>query len=300
MFYFFMVNHCDKCGFLDVEGKTQFFEAISDDKIISLCGKCAQFVDLPMIKRASYIEMKEGGRLIPKYNNPNNRQAASVSLSQTPKDAWPKNREPTLRDLVDRNLKTSGSEPAKERPDLIPNYHWVLMRARRSKKFTQDQLAKALQVPTHSIQSLEAGRVTFDDDDLLEKLEEFLGIYLFVEKVRKARIERTAKNFAEGNIVFDKKTIEGLTLGDLQSIHQLTGKKPYWKRVFSIFKRKKIELPAGEFDKKEEIKKNSSVDEEAKETENSDDGFPFHKYKEDSKKDDVSQGDNDDSMYRRR
>lgn len=280
-----MNEECVKCGFLNIEGKTQFFEAISDEKIISLCEKCAQFVDLPMIKRASYLEMKEGGRLMPKYDNPKNRQAVSLGLSQTLKDAWSKDREPTLNDLIDRNLKTSGSEVPRERSDLIQNYHWVLLRARRLKKLTQDQLARELQVPTNRIQSLEAGRVTFDDDVLIEKLEDFLGVNLFLEKVKKARVARHARNFAEGNVEFDKKTLEGLTVGDLQAVHEIEGKEPYWKRVFAIFKRKKVEVS--------EEKSGEKSEEEV-----STEGFPFNEPKE--KKKDLTQKEIDDLLYRRR
>ena len=70
----------------------------------------------------------------------------------------------------------------KPRPDLVDNFHWLIMIERRKRKLTQEQLAKEIGESETVIKMAEQGFLPEDDYKIITKLESFLGV-----KIRKLK-----------------------------------------------------------------------------------------------------------------
>ncbi len=119
----------------------------------------------------------------------------------------------SLRDLVEKNIGKGLSNEAIVRNDLIKNFHWSLMRARRMKHFTQKQLAEHIHEVEKTIHLAEKG-VLPAGYDLVRKLENALEIRLIKpEIVEKIMVkENSMLGFGDSS--------KGLTIADLKKIKQ--------------------------------------------------------------------------------
>ena len=78
----------------------------------------------------------------------------------------------TLRQIVERNYKKTTNEA--ELRNYVPNFHWVVMRARRGKHLTQKQLASAIGESEIAITMLEKGIPA--NSIVTRKVEDYLGV----------------------------------------------------------------------------------------------------------------------------
>jgi ribosome-binding protein aMBF1 (putative translation factor) len=171
---------CSKCGAEDNE--VRLFDAISNEGIIKICEKCASEEGIPVIKKTYEFEKKPAL----------------------------KNQESNLRKIVDSRVVAN--ESRREFADLIDNFHWIIMRARRIKHMTQEQLGKEIGESEKIIKSAEKGFLPADYRDFIKKIEDILSIRLFNKEARK-RIEEQDKKLG-----FDSLTTRSLTISDLQEM----------------------------------------------------------------------------------
>ena len=159
---------CFKCGVS--EERAILYDAISGKGIVKICRHCSIVENLPIIRRVTEesIEKKNAPERVP------GRSGMRRYIRN------PSGDDMALRNLVENNFRQNMKEDSELKTTLIDNFHWALMRARRAKKLTQEQLAQAIKVPHIAIQTLEMGVVPEKSRDLISKLE----IYLFV-KLRK-------------------------------------------------------------------------------------------------------------------
>ncbi|MCH7567964.1 MAG: hypothetical protein IIA87_00950 [Nanoarchaeota archaeon] len=66
--------------------------------------------------------------------------------------------------------------------ELVDNFHWVVIRARRNINLTRKKLASAIGVPEDELKIVEFGGLPRDDFVLINKIENRLGINLRKEK----------------------------------------------------------------------------------------------------------------------
>lgn len=118
--------------------------------------------------------------------------------------------------------------------DLIDNFHWVIMRARRNRKISQKQLALEIQEPESMVAMAERGIIQPGNDFFVKKLEQFLRIRISKNKVRdfdseeEKLKEELLKKFEESG-EFDPLTTKTLTIEDLQSLNENKKRKKWWK-----------------------------------------------------------------------
>jgi ribosome-binding protein aMBF1 (putative translation factor) len=145
-----------------------------------------------------------------------------------------KQQEVTLRDLVDKKFDRFVKEKkVAKRDDLIDNFHWILMRARRNKKLTVSQLAKEIGESERFVKMAEQGVLPEGDYRSIHRLETVLSINILRPEVAK-QLEQQRKQLG-----FDEMTARTLTISDLQdmkkegSVLNQEKKIPYWRRVMS-------------------------------------------------------------------
>lgn len=213
---------CFKCG---TSGeKVRLFDAISDEGIIKICEYCANEEDLPVIKRPTTEQLKtaESNTSVRKMlTRMSSGRAALDEEYQKDKKRLEK-QEISLRDLVDRNYKDTPKKSI-PRPDLVDNFHWVIMRARRSRKVSYKQLAEAISESEAAVQMAEKGILPEDDNKLINKLETYFGVRLVKDPFRNRVPPRESfrseiKRTPPARLRFDPYTTKTLTISDLQEM----------------------------------------------------------------------------------
>ena len=123
--------------------------------------------------------------------------------------------EATLKKIASRNFERNISKERKPRPDLVDNFHWVIMRVRRMRKLTQEQFAREISEPLAAIKLAEEGILPEKDYVLVKKIESFLGITLIKEEIAKKPETIPAKKLA-----FEPDAAKRITIADLRRIRE--------------------------------------------------------------------------------
>ena len=201
------MEECFKCHV--PETKALLFDAILPDGIVKICSKCSPEEDIPIIKDTLFqkIEKQQTVReRLSKLSGINNVEKASFKLNE-------KNE---LRKLVNDNYIFKENLKLKE--DLIRNFHWVVLRARRLKHLTQEQLAQEINEPEIVIRKIETGSAP-EKMDIIIKLEKCLNIRL----TTKSEVQESSEIKEE----FDIKNFEDLTIYDLYEMDKKRDKEVF-------------------------------------------------------------------------
>jgi len=221
---------CYRCG--ETEGR--FFDVISGEGIITLCKECYLGEEAPRVKNSSEEN----------FEDINNQEKVYERLSKSTGFDLNKHKEnikssketeQSFRQLVDKKFDSTQSKSKNE--DLVDNFHWIIMRARRMKKMTSSELAKELGVDLSEIQMAEKGIIKNGDYNFVQNLEKILGISLFKPEIKK-RIEtqKSQLGFMEGDS-------KDLTISDLKemNVNRVETKTPYWRKLLNKLTTKKQE-----------------------------------------------------------
>ena len=199
---------CSVCG---ISGeKTRLLDVISLKEIVKVCEACSKAEDMPVLRRPTTFQLKESEKKQRIYPRESEKEAEKAETEAKT--------EITLKEIADRNYEERISQEKKPRPDLVDNFHWVIMRARRLKKLTQEQLAEEILESTSAIKMAENGILPEDDYRLVNKLESFLGIRI-VKDEAKAKSMKIQEQPARV-LKFDVKAMQDLTISDLKEMKE--------------------------------------------------------------------------------
>jgi ribosome-binding protein aMBF1 (putative translation factor) len=221
------MEQCCKCG--ATRDKVKLFDAISDEDrcIVKICENCAKKEDLPIIKKPTDFQLKESERRHTVYERLS--KAAGLDKDRLPTRIQPEissfTRERSLREIVDKNFVKRVPDRRMDYPDLIDNFHWVIMRMRRSRKLTQEQLAERIKESESTVSMAEVGKLPVRYDELIHKFELFFGIKLFKggTESNQFQSERNVSEFkiASGDkIKFNDETSRNITISDLKKMKE--------------------------------------------------------------------------------
>jgi ribosome-binding protein aMBF1 (putative translation factor) len=213
---------CSVCGVS--REKVRLLDAISSEGIVKICEACSKAEDMPILRRPTTFQLKESEKKPSGIYDmlSSVRRQKKESLEEFGKKYEKIKTETTLKEIVDKKYEMMVSEEKKPRPELVDNFHWIVMRARRLKKLTQEQLAKEISESIAAIKMAEQGILPEDDYRLVNKIEGFLGINLVkdVSKIPEFSHEKSPARI----IKFDTKTMKDLTISDLKGIKEQTEK----------------------------------------------------------------------------
>ncbi|MBU4069903.1 MAG: hypothetical protein KJ646_02885 [Nanoarchaeota archaeon] len=207
---------CFKCNAFGVK----LIEVISGEGIIMVCEKCASEYDMPAINKI--FPSSFSPEFPEKKQTVYDRLAliSGVSLKDGPRENPSKEQEFELKKIVDKNYaKIISAKPAK-RDDLIDNFHWVIMRARRAKHITHAQMAKAISEPEPAIKMAEKGILPQKAcDRFIDKIENYLGIQILKRQNNSDFSSKfdLKQEFVE-NPSFDPIITKNLTINDLREL----------------------------------------------------------------------------------
>ncbi|MEK6842194.1 MAG: hypothetical protein AABX84_00100 [Nanoarchaeota archaeon] len=190
---------CFKCGISDE--RALLFDAISHSGIVKICRRCSIVEDIPIIRVKTEEEIEQQK----KTQEVSRRQGFSSQrsyLKQPGKDDM------ALRKLVDENFRKNFKEDSSLKENLIDNFHWTIMRARRAKHMTQEQFANAIKEPIIAIKTIEQGYVPERSRELISKIESYLFIRLRKDGIKDDKTKRDLSSFSN------------LTVSDLKDINK--------------------------------------------------------------------------------
>lgn len=179
-----MVEKCIRCG---VEGDdVRLFDAIYEGRMERICERCAVIENVPLIRKPDSLQLKESEQAVGVYDR---MKRLSGVVGSSRDEVF--SREDKIRELDD---KPELELPEKEKLNLVENFHWHIMKSRRHKRLTQEQLAKELGESELVIRMLENGKLPENAESLIRKIEQFFQFRLRkvseMEKIMKERAER--------------------------------------------------------------------------------------------------------------
>lgn len=213
---------CFNCGISD--SRVKLFDAISGRGIVKICEKCSSEERLPIVRKPTTFQFEESEKKSSVYERL--FLASGIETrEENPKKKELEKIEMNLREVADRNYEQKIQTKPRLRPDLVDNFHWIIMRVRRLKKLTQEQLAKEISEPEISIKMAEKG-ILPEGHGLVNKLENFLEI-----KLKKIEKEKSVNdNVNEDTLLvekepsetsgFDSKDMDNLTIADLKKMKE--------------------------------------------------------------------------------
>ena len=135
----------------------KFVDAIEEGKIVKVSESYARKEGLMILRK--HLDLHE--KLLEKERNPN-------------KDVIEENRRVGMEELR-KPLHWKGNKILRE---LVENFHWEIVKARKAKGLSRKQLAEALGENDNVLRMIENGILPKDDFILLNKIQSFLGINL--------------------------------------------------------------------------------------------------------------------------
>jgi len=187
------------------------FDAVSDEGIIKICEKCSNEESIPVIRRPTTFQLKESERRHSVYEKLS--RASGIELSEI-NSSLDRRQEATMREIVERNLEGKVPKEVGPRPEMVDNFHWIIMRARRFRKLTQEQLAREIGESGAAVAMAEKGILPEDDYRLVDKLERYFGVNLVRDEFAKEiRASEKPKRLS-----FDIPSSKNLTIADLKQM----------------------------------------------------------------------------------
>lgn len=176
------MNKCYLCGITEEE--TFLYKGIHKEiGFVGVCRKCYFKDRMPLIEDKE-VDWEKVNKRVTVRDRLTRMAKLEVVEKEEVKPVKINPEDIGLKNLVEKNVEKEISEGVKEPEDLIDNFHWVIMRKRRSMKLSRSELAdKVLEQPV-IIESLEKGVLPRDYILLVKKIENSLGVRLFKEKKR--------------------------------------------------------------------------------------------------------------------
>jgi ribosome-binding protein aMBF1 (putative translation factor) len=212
---------CSKCG---VSGdKEKLFDAISNKGVVKVCQKCASHEGWPIIKRPADLYQKKVpvqplisrdipvkmGRDSKSMFNRLTRISGVVMSEKKQENPQTIRQNQVLRDMANRNFESKIIKEKGDSSELIDNFNWAIMRARRARHLSQQQLAEAIGESEAAIRRAEQGVLPGNGISLVRKIENHLKIHLF---------KGNASNVSSQELKFDGRNSMNFTISDLKSM----------------------------------------------------------------------------------
>ncbi|MAG10867.1 hypothetical protein CMI44_00960 [Candidatus Pacearchaeota archaeon] len=204
---------CFICG---ISGdRTFLFDAISSKGVVKICRRCSFEEDVPIVGKKSSFEIKNDKKVNKKFCSANERNSIVEKQDKV------------LKQLVDKNAFEI-AQYSKRMGNLVDNFHWVVMRARRAKKLTQGQFAKQIEESEVLVRLAEKGVIPENKYYFVQKLENALGIKILKEDVpiksfdeERDRVKaELIKKVERNEISFDESTVKTLTIADISELRK--------------------------------------------------------------------------------
>ncbi len=179
----------DKCFFTGISSEEEpLYDVIYDGNVVKASKAAVEDMGLMVLRKPKEFNLEEVNKRQSVYDRLSRMSGVDQKSflkqkrpdnEEVRKDISARQKNVTLRDIVERKYKEDKkNEIIEPRKDLVDNFHWIIMRVRRIKKVTQEQMAKEMNVTVDSIKNAEKG-IIGKDDRFVNMLERYLNVKLF-------------------------------------------------------------------------------------------------------------------------
>lgn len=207
----------EECSICNVSGEEKrLFDAVSLKRIVKICESCSVEEQIPILKKPTTFQLRNSESEEKSFRE-RTLEFAKQKREKEKTKADIEKQNTTLKEIIEENVrkKLSKEERKKPRVNLIPNFHWIIMRARRRKKISQKELAEEIKEAEITIKMVEKGILPEDEFRLINKLENYLGIVISDEEFQNSEHKKQAPARL---LDFKLGDLDGLTISDLQEI----------------------------------------------------------------------------------
>ncbi|MGC9309217.1 MAG: helix-turn-helix domain-containing protein [Candidatus Nanoarchaeia archaeon] len=167
---------CEICGKSDDEANLK--EGISQNRIITVCDKCAELENIPLIEKPSSYQLEQADRQATVRERMEKLSGMDTPVSKD-------------QEVASKHLAKLRIPPKKQNhPDLLENYDWKLKMARRKQKLSCKQLAEQTGISQETIQQIERGILPDNFHDIMKTLEGKLNIQLLSQHAQKISFKK--------------------------------------------------------------------------------------------------------------
>lgn len=214
------MDRCYKCGISS--DKAELFDAISSKGIVKVCEKCAFHEHLSIIKRpqkkvmplirpplSREVIVKMGANSKSMYDRLSRLSGVKIP-EKNEFDIEVAKQNKVLREVANRNFQASMMKERGDASDLVENFNWIILRARRRKGLMHNQLADAIGEPEAALKMVEKGVVPKNTIPFIRKIENYLGIRLIKSEIpaeppkldfsSSSSLNSASKNFTIGDL----------------------------------------------------------------------------------------------------
>ena len=179
----------EKCVRCDIDGDdVRLFDAIYDGKMESICERCSIIENIPIIKKPSSLQLRESEKAPGVFDRM--RKLSGMRDIHKEDIFFIEDKLKELDEMPELEL------PEREKLNLIEHFHWHIMKNRRRKGLTQEQLARSIGEGEMVIQMLEKGKLPENAEILFKKLEQFF-------QTKFTKISETERIFKEKQKLFE-------------------------------------------------------------------------------------------------
>lgn len=197
---------CYKCEVSS--SKALLFDVITPSGVEKVCRKCSFEEDSPIIRKAGLQKPIEPPQPVHKRL----AKLAGIDKRREKINDELRKEDERINEVVNRNFRRHAGRSDTSN-ELIDHFHWIVMRARRSKHLTQKQVAESLKESEISIRMLERGIVP--NPGLIDKVEEFFSLRLRKENSQKKEFNPKDEIKPSG---FDFDKFKNLRISDLKEL----------------------------------------------------------------------------------
>lgn len=227
---------CIICGVNDT--RIRLYKAVTKDGIVHVCENCCSREDIPVIKGSGKGEFSERNQTV--YDRLSKMAGLDPLEHKAKFEGLPRNervrrQNEALKRVVNQRGELSFPSlkymQPERRADLVDNYHWAILNARRARRISQQALAEAIAEPEISVKLVERGILPDNYIPFMKKIQSYLGITLFSQPV-----------YAQKTLGFDKFTSNQLKVSDLHEMQENSEKPatiPYWKKFVGFLQRRR-------------------------------------------------------------
>lgn len=194
--------------------KGKLLDVVGQEGIVGVCGDCLGDEESPIVRkslRSDFRGVNAKGSVYQRLG-----AIAGVDLEKHKKfedRAHGKELEnKELREIVEKKFSNSSDSLIDVNKDLIRNFHWVFMRARRLRKITLSELAREIKGPEVVLKMVEMGDVSQGSLELIRKLETYFGVEVLTDEAR-GKLDDFKRR-----IDFDSVFTKSLTIDDLRKM----------------------------------------------------------------------------------
>ena len=216
------MNTCSRCD--RTEEEVMLLDAIYENEIVKICEPCSKMEDIPIIRKPNTFQLKAAERPFSVYE----RLAKAAGLKDKAQQAAKIREEQDIRKITSGisldNLRKPKDyskplpKPSVKPTNLIENFHWQIMMARRNMHISEKQLAQAISESETAVKMLESGNLPEDSDKLISKIEQYLRINL--RKGNNILPKPSSIKEPARVLKFDPATLNNITISDLQKLKQ--------------------------------------------------------------------------------